>query len=217
MLLLFDDAVLWSQCSHHHRQQECMQINYFSYPFRVLGLLELLVGGAVSGMVGNADEEETRAWTGEGRAAASSTMLRCSFRNSFRKSDWYVSPFRWNSLKSLRAALSSTSSSSSFSTMFFCNFSFSRYWPAFLKASCSRWNSWVLPPGLSGCFFRAVLRNIFTTSFIFGHPDASSWKPSTLKNVQNSESIFHFILRVSNVHTAGVTSTEKTQECALGF
>ena len=93
MLLRFVDALLLSQCSHH-RQQECMQINYFSYPFRVLGLLELLVGGAVSGMVGNADEEETRAWTGEGRAAASSTMLRCSFRNSFRKSDWYVSPFR---------------------------------------------------------------------------------------------------------------------------
>ena len=40
--------------------EECMQSMYFSYPFRVLGLLELLVGGAVAGMLGN-DDEETKA------------------------------------------------------------------------------------------------------------------------------------------------------------
>ena len=62
---------------------ECRHM-YLPYPFRVLGLLELLVGGAV---VGTDDKEQTREGEGEGKAAASSTMLLCSFRNSFRKSD----------------------------------------------------------------------------------------------------------------------------------
>ena len=47
-----------------------------SYHLRVLGLLEDLVGGEVFGNWDGDGDVQTRG--GEGRSAASSTMLRCS-------------------------------------------------------------------------------------------------------------------------------------------